>query len=46
MTEENNRLQKELSLTQELVKYLKETVAFSKEQIELYKIKLAGVSTV
>ncbi|MCS3797855.1 hypothetical protein [Niastella sp. OAS944] len=46
ITEENNRLQKELSLTQELVKYLKETIAFAKEQIELYKTKLAGVSTV
>jgi hypothetical protein len=39
-------LQKELTLTQELVKYLKETIAFAKEQIEIYKIKLAGVSTV
>jgi chromosome segregation ATPase len=46
ITEENNRLLIELTLTQELVKSQKDTIAFAKEQIEQYKIKLAGVSTV
>jgi chromosome segregation ATPase len=46
ITEENNRLLIELTLTRELVKSQKDTIAFAKEQIEQYKIKLAGVSTV
>jgi plasmid maintenance system antidote protein VapI len=46
LTEEIKLLQKELNLTQELVKSQKDTIAIAKEQIELYKIKLAGVSTV
>lgn len=46
VTGENNQLQKELTLTQDLVKYLKETVAFAKEQIELYKTRLEAVSPV
>jgi hypothetical protein len=46
ITEENNRLQLELALTQELAKSQKDTIAIAKEQIELYKIKLSGVNTV
>lgn len=42
--DENIRLQQELSLTQELVVYLKENIAFAKEQIELYKIKITGLN--
>jgi plasmid maintenance system antidote protein VapI len=41
LTEEIKLLQKELTLTQELVKSLKDTIAFAKEQIELYKLKVA-----
>jgi chromosome segregation ATPase len=44
ITEENNRLQIELALTQELVKSLKDNIAFAKEQIELYKARSMGVS--
>lgn len=40
ITEVNNQLQKELTLTQELVKSLKDTIAFAKEQIDIYKLKL------
>ena len=38
--EENNRLQRELALTQDLVESQKDTIAFAKEQIEQYKLKL------
>lgn len=44
ITEENNRLQIELTITQELVKSQKDTIAFAKGQIELYKEKLATVN--
>lgn len=44
MIAENNLLQKELTLTQELVKSLKDTIAFAKEQIEIYKIRLESIN--
>ena len=44
ITEEKNRLQIELTLTQELVKSLKDNIAFAKEQVEFYKARSMGVS--
>lgn len=43
IAEENNRLQRELALTQNLVESQKDTILFAKEQIEHYKTKLTGV---
>ncbi|MEP7371743.1 MAG: hypothetical protein ABI675_00045 [Chitinophagaceae bacterium] len=40
MVEENNRLQRELALTQSLAESQKDTIAFAKEQIEHYQLKL------
>jgi chromosome segregation ATPase len=44
LSEEINRLQRELALTHNLVESLKDTISFAKEQIEEYKLKLAGAS--
>ena len=41
LAEEIRLLQNELTLTQELVKSQKDTIAFAKEQIALYKLKEA-----
>lgn len=44
LTEENKRLQRELALTQNLVEAQKDTISFAKDQIELYKFQLPGIS--
>lgn len=40
LSEEINRLQRELALTHNLIDSLKDTISFAKEHIEQYKLKL------